>query len=203
MFSSGTYSRVAKKAKINTQDARRDLENTARDLQAQIKTRIICHASSLHQLPTIKELMTKNFPDDISILPHTCSPYPGQTSGIANDPYHKAMRTLDGFRVLMKDYEELSKHESDIRMPSWVRWKQDGMDLQLLSASLMGHSMKYAEQNIIPNASRISTNIGNDDIDHIAAELLQETWPQKMGGTWGNTTEGILQTLFGLAVFLP
>lgn len=164
---------------------------------------ILIFYSSLHQLPTVKELVTKNLPDDMpSILPHTCSSYPGQT-GIANDSYHKAIRTLDGFRVLIKDYEELSKRENDIRMPSCVQWKQDDMDLQLLSASLMGHSMKCAEQNIIPNASRISTNIGNDDIDHIAAELLQETWQQKTGETWGNTTEGILQTLFGLAVFLP
>ncbi|KHN95866.1 uncharacterized protein MAM_06228 [Metarhizium album ARSEF 1941] len=194
----------ARKATISTPDARRDLEDAARDLKTQIKSSITCHRSSPNQQANIKELATKNLRGDmLPILPHACSTYPGQASGNKDNPYHEATRALDGLRVLLKEYEEISKRGCDIRMPSWVRWEQDGTDLQLLNTSLMGHCLKHAEQSIIPSGSRAPPNIGNEDVDQIASELLQETWPPTTEETWGDATKGILQSMLGIAAFLP
>ncbi|TWU74916.1 hypothetical protein ED733_004427 [Metarhizium rileyi] len=201
---SNDLSQVATLAKISVHDARLALQEVGFGLKAQMKTGAIDHDSSLSQLPSIKELANRNLPDSVaSIWPHRCSAYPVEVSGLANDPYHEAKRTLDELRALIKDYEEASKHETNIKMPVWVRWEQDGVDLRLLNSSLLRHAMKQVEINIMPSTSKSPPHIGHDDVDQIAWELLADTWSQKMGETWGDAAEGILRSLLGVSGFLP
>ena len=158
---------------------------------------------STNQLSSIKQLLDKNLPKNAALIPPEMSgSYPVHTPAPTNDIYNEAIRTLSEYHTLVKEYEHLSKNENAIEMPSWMRWEHDSADLNLLNTSLMMHSVRLVEQNLIPNAAKTVTSIGDEDVDQIAWELLEDSRPLKADETWGNVAEGMLHAMSGLAALL-
>lgn len=155
-------------------------------------------------MPNIRDLVAKSLGDNEAfVLPAAGNPRLGQTPAMTNACYDKARTILDELRMLTSDYERLSQHGSDIETPTWSRWEQDGADLHSLNASLMRHSIKLFEKNLIPNGARDGANAIMDDVDQIALELLEDSGPAKGEETWGNVANGILQTMSDAAELLP
>lgn len=156
----------------------------------------------MNRLPNIRLLANKNLPKNAAlILPDCGGSYPVPTAAPTNDAYDQAIRSLREYHTLAKEYEELSKNANAIDMPCWMRWEQDSADLNMLNTSLMMHSVKLVEQNLIPNAAKAAPSIG-DDVDQIAWELLEDSRPVKVDETWGNAAESMLHSMSGMAAML-
>lgn len=110
---------------------------------------------------------------------------------------------LDEFAAFAKECEARCQRSVNISKPSWIRWDRDSADLHDLNKGIKELAVRLVEQNLVPQAAGSILEIGHEDVDQIAWELLEESRPQKGAQTWGNAAEAVVRAISGITALLP
>ncbi|KAK2591423.1 60S ribosomal protein L15 [Conoideocrella luteorostrata] len=200
--SSANASTAIKKGRTSTQEAKKSVEKLANDLRKFIEAEMRPESSE-KSLPNIKSFAGNGFSEEAQrMLPSVGAAPFKEAHEITNDIYDHAKDILNDCQVLAKEYEKKAGLSGKIKTPSLIRWGQDIADLHELNKCILAFSIKVVEQNIIPHAAGSTPEIGHDDVDQIAWELLENSRPQKDAETWGNVAEIVLQSMARITAIL-
>lgn len=141
--------------------------------------------------------------DAVHLFPYLSSAYPGKAVGLADDVYKNAMGLVAEFRAVAREYSRLSEGSSTAKMPSWLRWEKDSADLDELNRRMLTQATMLVEQQVVPSSVGVEPDMGEDDVEHIAWELLEDAHPRKGAETWGSMAEAMLQSMCSITALLP
>ncbi|KAG5928201.1 hypothetical protein E4U42_001141 [Claviceps africana] len=120
-----------------------------------------------------------------------------------NEPYKSAMLLLGECRAAAREYGQLSEGSSTAKMPQWLRWEKDSADLHELNQRMLAIATTFVEHQVVPQATESQPDVGKDDVEQIAWELLEDAHHAQQGGeTWGNVAEAMMRNMCGIMVLL-
>ena len=114
-------------------------------------------------------------------------------------------QVLDDCLKTADAYASTSKQNTEIKKPSWMRWKQDCKDLKTLNKKALDLAIRLVENGILPSSRssplRMSSRVG--DLEKLAWEILDGAMPQQGAVTWGTVAGAQLQALVSLSRAMP
>jgi hypothetical protein len=111
------------------------------------------------------------------------------------------MEFLKSLQDTVKSYENISKTNTGIQKPDWMRWDKDRKDLGMLSEATFGVAAGMMNDMIMPNQrrARLEQAEGREkDVEGMARELLKEAMPEGCEESWGNLARVIVNAFSGV-----
>ncbi|GAB0145364.1 hypothetical protein EsHS_00005795 [Epichloe bromicola] len=168
-----------KKTRASTFEVKQSMKRTADDLKKYIKTEM-SSKSQTEKSPLIELVASVEMSGDtVHLFPYLSSAYPGKAVGLADDVYKNAMDLVAEYRAVAREYSRLSEGSSTAKMPSWLRWEKDSADLDELNKRMLTQATMLVEQQVVPSSIGVEPYTGEDDVEQIAWELLEDAHPRK------------------------
>lgn len=140
-----------------------------------------------------------------SLFPYLGSAGPDDKAAmkLPNETYKSAMRLLTKYRAAAREYGQLSERSGIAKMPTWLRWEKDSAELDELNTRMLAIATSFVWQQVVPGAAEAQPDPGQDDVEQIAWELLEDAHAQQGAETWGNIAETMMQNMRGIMALLP
>lgn len=140
-----------------------------------------------------------------SLFPYLGSAGPDDKAAmkLPNETYKSAMRLLAKYRAAAREYGQLSERSGIAKMPTWLRWEKDSAELEELNTRMLAIATSFVWQQVVPGATEAQPDLGQDDVEQIAWELLEDAHAQQGAETWGNIAETMMQNMRGIMALLP
>ncbi|KAG5989023.1 hypothetical protein E4U54_004473 [Claviceps lovelessii] len=200
-----TSEKESTKPRTNTLEAKRSIERTADELKTYIQTEM-CSRPQTEESPLL-ELVAR-----VDMSGHEFNPFlylsgacPDDKTSVRrpnNETYKSAMLLLAEYRAATREYDQLSEGSGTAKMPSWVRWEKDSAELHELNQRMLAIATTCVEQQVVPRSTQVEPGPGQDDVEQIAWELLEDAHAQQGAKTWGNVAEAMMQNVCGIMVLL-
>ncbi|KAH8178152.1 hypothetical protein LIA77_03234 [Sarocladium implicatum] len=100
-------------------------------------------------------------------------------------------------------YKSMSKRNTGIKQPDWMRWPQDIKDLKSLNRHVFELAKNIVEQNLLGAVNGkaapmlMSRRLG--DLEKMAWEMLEDVMPRDGEATWGTVANTQLRALVALS----
>ncbi|KAG6189126.1 hypothetical protein E4U10_005078 [Claviceps purpurea] len=191
--------------RANTLAAKRSVERMAGELKNYVETELCC-TSQTEESPLLDLVMSADLSANASSLfPYLGSAGPDDKAAmkLPNETYKSAMRLLAKYRAAAREYGQLSERSGIAKMPTWLRWEKDSAELEELNTRMLAIATSFVWQQVVPGATEAQPDLGQDDVEQIAWELLEDAHAQQGAETWGNIAETMMQNMRGIMALLP
>ncbi|KAG5984495.1 hypothetical protein E4U55_004488 [Claviceps digitariae] len=200
-----TSKKGGKKPRTNTLEAKRSVEKMAEELKNYIEAEM-CSTPQTEELSLLEVVASVEMSGEaFNFFPYrkgACQDDKTTVRHINNETYQSAMLLLAEYREAAREYDQLSEGSGTAKMPSWLRWEKDSADLQELNQRMLAIATTFVEHQVVPRSTEVEPEPGQDDVEQIAWELLEDAHAQQGVETWGSVAETMMQNMCGIMILL-
>lgn len=111
------------------------------------------------------------------------------------EAYEEAKAALQKFRALVSRYESTNDEAVEVAEPSWLRWKQDVLDLTAVNSRAKAIALQILDGRLAPSGwqglAELPSSSEDQELSEIAIEMLDDAVPDG-AVTWGGAAANIV-----------